>query len=406
MVSTNLVIEEQRPLIDSYEAGDFFLASPYRTVLGKGKYASIYNDEQSISQSDDLPERVKALLDKAHQDGVKNAMVVGAIPFDYRKPVKLVVPTETMVMAPMLQSSVHQSEINNSVTYDIQSIPDPSEYKRGVEKCIKKMNDGQFDKIVLGRLLNLTSSSTIDVSQILHNLANHNPLGYTFAADITDQTSLEETVSSRKTLIGASPELLVSKTGNYLVANPLAGSRPRSEDPIEDQRRGEELLTSEKDLLEHSVVIEAVRKNLQPLCKSLIVPEKPSLVQTETMWHLSTEIKGEVKDPSISSLSLASALHPTPAVCGSPTELAREEIRETEPFDRGFFTGMIGWCDQAGNGEWVVTIRCAAVKEHTLQLFAGAGIVAASKPDEELAETSAKFRTMLHAMGLNKDQKI
>lgn len=119
------------------------------------------------------------------------------------------------------------------------------------------------------------------------------------------------------------------------------------------------------------------------------------------MWHLSTEVRGELADPSTSSVALAASLHPTPAVCGSPTDRAREAIREIEPFDRHFYTGMVGWCNDSGDGEWVVTIRCAEVGERFLRLYAGAGIVAGSKPEAELAETSAKFRTMLQALGLH-----
>lgn len=122
------------------------------------------------------------------------------------------------------------------------------------------------------------------------------------------------------------------------------------------------------------------------------------------MWHLSTVIKGELLDAEVSSLDLAVALQPTPAVCGAPTEKARQAISEIEPFDRGFFTGMVGWCDADGDGEWVVTIRCAEANGQSLRLFAGAGVVGESKPEEELAETGAKFQTMLRAMGVNTEQ--
>jgi isochorismate synthase len=119
------------------------------------------------------------------------------------------------------------------------------------------------------------------------------------------------------------------------------------------------------------------------------------------MWHLSTEIHGELLNRDISSLEVAFALHPTPAICGTPVLTAREAIGSQEPFDRGLFTGMVGWCDSEGDGEWAVTIRCAEVEGNELRLFAGAGIVAGSTPEAELAETSAKFRTMLLAMGLD-----
>ena len=191
-----------------------------------------------------------------------------------------------------------------------------------------------------------------------------------------------------KTLIGASPELLVSRNGMQVISNPLAGSRPRSEDPVEDKRRAEELLSSPKDLHEHAVVVEAVAAALRPYCHTLHVPEKPSVIHSEAMWHLSTEVKGELKDPNTSSLQLALPSSYASSLRNSDGK-AREAIQHIEPFDREFFTGMLGWSDLNGDGEWIVTIRCAEVQENTLRLYAGAGVVAESKPEDELAETSA-----------------
>lgn len=185
----------------------------------------------------------------------------------------------------------------------------------------------------------------------------------------------------------------------------MAGSRPRSDDPVEDQRRSKELLSSSKDLHEHAVVVNAVAEALRPFMKHIEVPDSPSLISTETMWHLSTKVKGELAHSETSALELAIALHPTPAVCGSPAERARESILDIESFDRGFFTGMVGWCNALGDGEWIVTIRCAEVEENELRLFAGAGVVGESKPEEELAETTAKLQTMLRAMGITKLSK-
>ncbi|SCE56003.1 isochorismate synthase [Streptomyces sp. Termitarium-T10T-6] len=129
------------------------------------------------------------------------------------------------------------------------------------------------------------------------------------------------------------------------------------------------------------------------------MPARPTLIRTATMWHLSTTVTGTLRSPDASALELALALHPTPAVCGTPTQTAREVIAETEPFDRGFFTGVIGWGDAEGDGDWVVTIRCAEAEERMLRLYAGAGVVAASEPEAETAETAAKFRTFLSAVG-------
>uniref|UniRef100_UPI0034DEDF51 chorismate-binding protein n=1 Tax=Streptomyces flavofungini TaxID=68200 RepID=UPI0034DEDF51 len=124
-----------------------------------------------------------------------------------------------------------------------------------------------------------------------------------------------------------------------------------------------------------------------------------TLIRTATMWHLSTTVTGTLASPDTSALELACVLHPTPAVCGTPTATARDVIRDTEPFDRGFFTGVLGWGDAGGDGEWVVTIRCAEAEERSLRLYAGAGVVAASDPAAETAETGAKFRTFLNAVG-------
>jgi isochorismate synthase len=272
----------------------------------------------------------------------------------------------------------------------VTEVPSPERYGAAVAAAVARMRAGEFDKVVLARSLELTSGHAPDLPAMLRRLARRDPSGYTFAVPS----------GPGRTLIGASPELLVARQGGRLTANPLAGSAPRSEDLAEDVRRAVALLESEKDLHEHAVVVAAVREALAPFCATLQVPERPTLVRTAAMWHLSTTVTGELADPdTATALDLASALHPTPAVCGTPTDLARRVIAESEPFDRGAYTGMVGWQDADGDGEWVVTIRCAEAEGNTLRLFAGAGVVAASTPEAETAETAAKFRTFLHAVG-------
>jgi len=137
------------------------------------------------------------------------------------------------------------------------------------------------------------------------------------------------------------------------------------------------------------------------LCTQLHVPERPSLTRTDTLWHLSTRIEGRLREPSISALQLACLLHPTPAVCGFPTEPARQLIAVLEPFERGFYSGMVGWCDAAGNGEWVIALRCGEIRGCLARLFAGAGIVETSTPQSEWREIQTKFGTMLRALGMD-----
>jgi isochorismate synthase len=244
---------------------------------------------------------------------------------------------------------------------------------------------------VLARTLRVALDRPVDLRSLLANLLRDNTHGYTYAVDLP----------SGNTLVGASPELLLSRSGSRVVANPLAGTVARSTDPVTDRANASALLASTKDQDEHVVVVEAVVEALRPFCRRLDVAESPSLVATPAVWHLSTRITGELIDTEISALRLASALHPTPAVCGTPPDRARQVIAELEPFDRGFYAGAVGWCDTNGDGQWAVAIRCAEVSDSSLCLYSGAGIMPASVPHLELAETSAKFRTLLRAMGLD-----
>ncbi|MEU7582306.1 isochorismate synthase DhbC [Streptomyces sp. NPDC041068] len=372
-------------LLGAYTPGERFLATPTRTLLAEGVHSEVPHDERP------LPQRVAATLAAARRSGVAAPCVVGAVPFDHTAPAALAVP-ETLTSAPPLTADpliALPADTPDATDWRIRPVPAPEEYGAGVAAAVDRMWRGDFSKVVLARTLELTAPAPLDVPAMLQRLARRDPSGYTFALP----------TGPGRTLIGASPELLVSRHGHQVVANPLAGSTPRSDDLAEDVRRAAALLESAKDLHEHAVVVDAVHQALAGFCTDLTVPARPTLIRTATMWHLSTTVTGTLASPDTSALELATALHPTPAVCGTPTATAREVIRETEPFDRGFFTGMIGWGDASGDGEWVVTIRCAEAEERSLRLFAGAGVVSASDPEAETAETGAKFRTFLNAVG-------
>lgn len=404
MISVTNPADVKKQLLYDYEEGDFYLSSPRRTLLGKGTFKKIFSESEEIQQGT-LSEQVKIALNDARQKGMLKPVAVGAIPFDPKIAPQLIIPERINFSDPHQVKSTLPDRYFSMITYDMQSIPKPEEYMEGVSKALTYIQDGELEKIVLARTLRCQTDNPVDMKKILHNLVQYNARGYTYAVNLLKNKSSKngsnsENQNNRRTFIGASPELLISRTGRALMANPLAGSRPRSEDPIEDRRRALELLASVKDLHEHAVVVDAVRKDLEALCTNLVVPDQPSVVQTETMWHLSTEIEGELLDSNVTSLDLALALHPTPAVCGYPRELAYKAISEVELFDRDYFTGIVGWCDENGDGEWIVAIRCAEIEQNTISLYAGAGVVAGSKPEEELQETSAKLRTMLNALGL------
>ncbi|MEU6477531.1 isochorismate synthase [Streptomyces sp. NPDC047017] len=374
-------------LLDAYRAGtDRFLATPRRTLLAHGTAAEVPHDDSP------LPQRVHGLLNRLRRPGRPAPLVLGAVPFLPGAPCALAVP-ETLRTAPALGEdpliALPAQDAADGSGWQLREHPAPEEYAAAVAAAVARMRAGEFDKVVLARTLELTAPEDPDLPAMLNRLARRDPTGYTFALPS----------APGRTLIGASPELLVARQGGRVTANPLAGSAPRSADLAEDVRRAVALLESPKDLHEHAVVVDAVRRALAPLCARLEVPERPTLVRTATMWHLSTTVTGEIAGDHVTALDLASALHPTPAVCGTPTDVARDVIAASEPFDRGAYTGMVGWQDADGDGEWVVTIRCAEAEGRTLRLFAGAGVVAESSPEAETAETAAKFRTFLDAVG-------
>ncbi|WP_111604466.1 isochorismate synthase [Streptomyces sp. Amel2xB2] len=377
-------------LLDDYQPGDTFFASPSRTLLARGAGLRVPHGRAPLS------DRVADTLGTAREQGLAAPFVVGAVPFASNEPVALTVPGTARWAPPLRQDPLIAlpAKTPSGGPWQMRPVPGPEAYAESVGEAVRRLERGDLDKVVLARTLELRSSADLDTPAMVQRLARRDPRGYTFAMP----------TGPGRTLLGASPELLLSRRGRHIVANPLAGSARRSADVAEDVRAAAALLESAKDLHEHAVVVQAVRDALGPLCSDLFVPPQPTLVRTATMWHLSTTVSGELapaaaRRPQPTSLDLALALHPTPAVCGTPTGPARGLIGELEPFDRGFFTGMVGWSDERGDGEWVVTIRCAEAEGRSLRLYAGAGVVQASVPASETEETAAKFRTFLDAVG-------
>jgi isochorismate synthase len=384
----SLLAPQATDLLRLYRPGANLFASPHRSVLTQGRHAVL-----TTAASSTLCTQAHALLQQVKAEGHVRPLLIGAVPFQPDAPARLSVP-EGVVWGlgveglGALASSPPPPRLVGKVSF----APTPDDYQAHVTHALAQMQVGTLDKVVLSR--SLTIEAQIDVARLMRRLAASNTRGYTFAIDLPGSHD------GHRALVGASPELLVARHGQGVTSHPLAGSIPRSPDMAEDQRRAQGLLRSAKDHREHAMVVDQVARALRPLCGKLHVPEQPSLVSTTTMWHLGTEITGTVIDPSVTSLQLALALHPTPAVCGQPTQAARDFINQVEGFDRGLFTGLVGWCDGDGDGEWAVTIRCAEVGPRGATLYAGAGIVAGSQPASELAETSAKLRTMLRAMEL------
>jgi isochorismate synthase len=269
----------------------------------------------------------------------------------------------------------------------LHEVPSSEDYVEAVGAAVRRIRSGRMSKVVLARTIHVESARELDPTLLAHRLRAVDPDAYTFAAPT------EEGV-----LVGASPELLVSRRGLEVRSNPLAGSAPRSGDKDEDRANADALAGSAKDREEHAIVVDAVVETLRPFCADLTWDPEPVLRETPNVWHLSTSFRGVLRDPSSTALDLVAALHPTPAVAGEPREAALEAIAELEPFDRGRYAGAVGWVDADGDGEWAIALRCAELRGDRAVLYAGAGIVADSDPARELDETERKFRAFLDSL--------
>lgn len=322
-------------------------------------------------------------------------LIAGALPFDKEQhpATLLVVRKAQRVRAPFaIADAASLGPLAQTRAYSVRLLPSARDYMHAVEGGLARIAQGELQKVVLSRGLELSLEEPIARKTLLRRLLAQNPAGFGFALDVGCS-------GEPRLLLGASPELLVQKRGHRVATQPLAGSCARSRDRAQDQASAQALLRSPKDRHEHALVIDAVVEALRPFCTSLELPPEPSLVQTPTLWHLGTAIKGVLRDPECSSLALAQALHPTPAVCGYPAAPALSAIRALESEARGLFAGAVGYSDVHGDGEWAVTLRCAELSERSVRLFAGAGIVTGSHPLQELDETAAKLSTMLRALG-------
>ena len=256
------------------------------------------------------------------------------------------------------------------------------QWEQVVAAAVARIKAGELHKVVLARDLQAVASADIDVRVLLARLAARSPGCYTFAC---------------AGLVGATPELLIQREGREVRSLVLAGTMARGGSKADDEVLAAALLGSAKNAEEHRYSVESVRDLLAPLCTELAIDPGPYLLQMADYQHLATSVSG-VLARDASALALAASLHPTAAICGTPTEAALELIRELERMDRGRYSGPVGWVDARGNGEWGIALRCGEIDGSRARLFAGCGIVAGSQPDAELAETETKFRPMRRAL--------
>ncbi len=291
---------------------------------------------------------------------------------------------------PVLETSGEEADTSIGQLAYADGALDPVTWCGAVARAVARIDAGELDKVVLARDLLVTADHRLDPRRLLLRLAARFPDCWTFAVD---------------GLLGATPELLLRRTGRELSSRVLAGTAARGADE-EDERLAEALVHSGKDLAEHEYAVASLVGALRPFCDTLDVPPVPELLTLPNVRHLATDITGTQCRTGPGSdaglLDLVDAVHPTAAVCGTPTPVAAQLIRELEGMDRGRYAGPVGWLDSRGDGEFGLALRCAQLTGADggaqARLFAGCGIVAGSDPAAELVETRNKLAAFQAAL--------
>jgi menaquinone-specific isochorismate synthase len=262
-------------------------------------------------------------------------------------------------------------------------VPSEADWRDAVAEAVVALRRGDLDKVVLARAIDVTAQAGLDARAIAARLALRFPACFTFLCD---------------GLVGASPELLIRRLGRHAESLVLAGTVRRGASPDEDAALEQGLLASAKDAAEHRMAAESVREVLAAVATDVAADPRPQLLRLANLSHLATHIDAWLPAPAPSALALASLLHPSAAVGGTPRADALEMISRLEAAPRGRYAAPIGWVDANGDGEFAIALRCAQLSDNVARLWAGAGIVADSDPDSEVAETTVKFDAVLSAL--------
>lgn len=256
-------------------------------------------------------------------------------------------------------------------------------WMEAVAATVETIDRGRLEKVVLARRIDIAANESFVIPDVLERLVALFPACMVYLVE---------------GFLGASPELLVRRTGSIVQSQPLAGTVARSGDAHGDELLVAALMGTAKLRHEHRVVVDMIAGMLGPICEELSVPTTPSVLGLRNVSHLATHIEGRLTADGPSALRLAALLHPTPAVGGIPSEGALRYLQKVEGFDRGRYGGPVGWMDSRGDGCFAVGIRCAEVRGDRAAIYAGNGIVAGSDPSDELAETQLKLQALLAAL--------
>jgi menaquinone-specific isochorismate synthase len=283
-------------------------------------------------------------------------------------------------------SILENSKSIGEVIFEAGALSD-SEWKNRVASAVTKIKNGDLEKVVLARDLIGKSAEAISKRNLISSLSKNYPSTWVFLV---------------ANLIGATPELLVRLNKSLVTSRILAGTIRKSGDEAKDLGLAASLAKSSKDLEEHEYAVRSVAQALEPFCSSTNVPESPFVLHLANVMHLATDVTGVLNDATtpIDIFALISSLHPSAAVCGTPTQAASAVINELEEMNRGRYAGPVGWIDSRGDGEIGIALRTGELSEDekSIRIFSGCGIVAGSNPEDELAESQAKLSPMRTAL--------
>lgn len=321
-------------------------------------------------------------------------VALGALPFDREAPATMFVPDPIWTFSTDGSRVSHRAvtaphapapgpgHADPSVHEVVSTVP-PAEWAEQVREATERISTTDLEKIVLSRELVLRTDTPLDPGVVLTRLIDRFPAAMAFSID---------------GFVGASPELLVERSGSTVRSVPMAGTAARSGDPERDRALAEELMGSEKNRAEHRITIDWVHDALLRWCSYLDAGYHPEVVSLANVIHLASAVEGRLSRPVPSALELAAILHPTPAVGGHPRNLALELMSAMGETGRGRYAGPVGWIDSTGDGQFAVGLRSAQMRGTEVVMRAGVGVVAGSEPEAELAETRAKFSAILGAL--------
>jgi salicylate biosynthesis isochorismate synthase/menaquinone-specific isochorismate synthase len=269
----------------------------------------------------------------------------------------------------------------------VTAVRNPAAWTAAVERAAARLRAGDAAKVVLAREVLARGDGVVSAAMVARSLRAAYPSCFTYLITGADGTAFA----------GASPELLIRRSGGRAFAQPMAGSVARGATDAEDEGLARQLEASAKDAVEHRIVSEFVVGALRPFSDS-VAARPPEVVRFTNIQHLATSVTAELSSPPADVLQLASALHPTPAVGGWPRDAADELIDELEVMERGWYAGAVGWIDANGDGEFAVALRCGLLWEDGARLYAGVGVMPDSDPARELEETELKFKALLTAL--------